>query len=297
LSVAGKVGAVTLVKGDVGLGSVENYGIATQAEAEAGTSNVKYMTPLRVFQAIAIKATAALITLTGYVKPSTTSALAAGDALNGAFGKLERALDDKAPTNVTLTDAAAADTLPVTTSATIAALLQTVRNNLKMLFSYFTSGAANKAVQLNTARVIDGVSFNGTADITHYATCSTEAATAAKVAALAGFTLQTGAVVQVLFTVTNTAASPTLNVNSTGAKPIYYRNAVITAGYLAANRLYEFVYDGAQYELVGDINVDTTYTAMTSAEGITGTATTSRVMRADYLKAIIQGTDIDGGTF
>ena len=47
-SVASKIGDVTLSKTDVGLGSVENYGIASQAEAEAGTSNVKYMTPLRV---------------------------------------------------------------------------------------------------------------------------------------------------------------------------------------------------------------------------------------------------------
>ena len=31
----------------VGLGSVQNYGIASQAEAEAGSSNAKYMTPLR----------------------------------------------------------------------------------------------------------------------------------------------------------------------------------------------------------------------------------------------------------
>lgn len=52
-SVAGKTGAVTLNKGDVGLGSVQNYPIATQAQAEAGTSNSAYMTPLRVAQAIA----------------------------------------------------------------------------------------------------------------------------------------------------------------------------------------------------------------------------------------------------
>lgn len=37
----------------IGLGNVQNYGIATQAEAEAGTANNKYMTPLRVAQAIA----------------------------------------------------------------------------------------------------------------------------------------------------------------------------------------------------------------------------------------------------
>ena len=36
----------------VGLGSVQNYGIATQVEAEAGTSDVKHMTPLKVKQSI-----------------------------------------------------------------------------------------------------------------------------------------------------------------------------------------------------------------------------------------------------
>lgn len=44
-----------VTKSQVGLGSVQNYGIATQAEAQAGTSNVKYMTPLRVNQALAGK--------------------------------------------------------------------------------------------------------------------------------------------------------------------------------------------------------------------------------------------------
>jgi len=41
-----------VTKAQVGLGSVENYGVAAQAEAEAGTVNNKYMTPLRTKQAI-----------------------------------------------------------------------------------------------------------------------------------------------------------------------------------------------------------------------------------------------------
>lgn len=49
----------------VGLGSVQNYGIATQAEAEAGSSNIKYMTPLRTAQAIAVQAVAPLNAHTG----------------------------------------------------------------------------------------------------------------------------------------------------------------------------------------------------------------------------------------
>lgn len=119
------------------------------------------------------------------------------------------------------------------------------------------SGNAGSATKLQTARNIDGVSFNGTADISHYGTCATAAATAGKVVSLASFNLVTGARVMVKFTVTNTAANPTLNVNGTGAKAIYYRGGAISAGYLAANRLYEFVYDGTNYVFVGDINVDT----------------------------------------
>lgn len=51
-SVAGKTGAVTLSSSDVGLGNVQNYGVATQSEAEAGTASNKYMTPLTTKQAI-----------------------------------------------------------------------------------------------------------------------------------------------------------------------------------------------------------------------------------------------------
>lgn len=51
-SVAGRTGAVTLAKADVGLSSVENYGVATQAQAEAGAAANVYMTPQRTMQAI-----------------------------------------------------------------------------------------------------------------------------------------------------------------------------------------------------------------------------------------------------
>lgn len=43
----------SVTKSQVGLGNVSNYGLATQAEAEAGTSSSKYMTPQRTSQAIA----------------------------------------------------------------------------------------------------------------------------------------------------------------------------------------------------------------------------------------------------
>ncbi|MEI3172714.1 MAG: hypothetical protein V8S76_01235 [Lachnospiraceae bacterium] len=131
--------------------------------------------------------------------------------------------------------------------------------------SGFITSSANvaSATKLATARAIDGVNFDGSAAITHFGTCSTAAGTAAKVVSLTSFTLVTGARITIKFTVTNTAANPTLNVNGTGAKPIVYRGSAISAGYLAANRVYEFVYDGTNYALVGDIdtNTNTTYSA------------------------------------
>lgn len=43
-----------LTKSDLGLGSVQNYGVATKAEAQAGALDTKYMTPQKTFDAIAI---------------------------------------------------------------------------------------------------------------------------------------------------------------------------------------------------------------------------------------------------
>ena len=109
-------------------------------------------------------------------------------------------------------------------------------------------------------------------DCIYFGTCSTAAGTAAKTVSCSAFSLETGSRVIVKFTVTNTAASPTLNVNSTGAKAIQYRGAAITAGYLAANRTYAFVYDGSAWQLVGDIDTDTHYTSHLYAGTSSGTA-------------------------
>ena len=149
---------------------------------------------------------------------------------------------------------------------------------------------------LSNARAIDGVNFNGSADINHYGSCSTAAETAVKTIDLTGFKLVTGAHVYVKFTVTNTAANPSLNVNSTGAKSIYYRGAAISASYLAANRTYEFIYNGTQYELVGDIdtNSNITYSAGAglSLSGTTFSLEDSGVSAGSYgPSADVSGTD------
>lgn len=115
------------------------------------------------------------------------------------------------------------------------------------------TGNASTATKLAATKTVDGVKFDGSSNVVRYCVCSTAAATAAKAVTVTNFTLVTGAVVYVKFKVTNTAANPTLNVSGTGAKAIYYQGSNITASYLTANKVFAFVYNGTQYEIVGDI--------------------------------------------
>ena len=120
------------------------------------------------------------------------------------------------------------------------------------LKSVMRSGNAASATKWANARNINGLSIDGQNNRVNYAVCSTAAATVAKVCDCAGFALITGSEITVKFSVTNTATDPTLNVNSTGAKPIYYKGSAITPGLLAENRSYTFRYNGTQYELIGE---------------------------------------------
>ena len=99
------------------------------------------------------------------------------------------------------------------------------------------------------ASVINQIKFN---DIEYaiaasaYAECSTAAGTASKTATICtdgdttntDFALTKGVSVTVKFTVNNSASNPTLNINGTGDKAIYYKGAAISASYLKANYTY-----------------------------------------------------------
>lgn len=153
-----------------------------------------------------------------------------------------------------------------------------------------------KATMLETARAIDGVQFNGTADIIHYGTCSTAAGTNPKVVDCTGFILDTGAIIYVRFTVTNSVAvaNVQLNVNNTGAKNIKYRNSNLSsAGILAANRTYCFVYDGTNYQIVGDLDSNSTYTNMSLGNGYgtcaTDGATATKVVTLSGYSLLVGG--------
>lgn len=116
------------------------------------------------------------------------------------------------------------------------------------------TSVSGSAGSLATTRYIDGISFNGSANVTRYATCSTAAATVAKTASITEgtFSLVTGARVTVKFTYANSVANPTLNIGSTGAKAIYWHGAAIASSqYWQAGAVLDFIYNGTQWDLIG----------------------------------------------
>lgn len=130
------------------------------------------------------------------------------------------------------------------------------------------SGNAGTATKLATAKAIDGISFDGTANVTRYATCSTDAATVAKIASVTAgtFNLVTGAKVTIKFNYSNTAASPTLNVNGTGDKAIYWEGVTLKPSqYWYSGAVLDFTYDGTRWNL----------------DGATGTAARVRIEKSD----------------
>ncbi|MCR5194257.1 MAG: hypothetical protein K6B71_01880 [Alphaproteobacteria bacterium] len=127
-----------------------------------------------------------------------------------------------------------------------------------------------------------------------YGTSSTAAATTQKAVSIPAITtLGVGTVIVVQPTNTSTVANSTIKLNDFAAYPMRYNNAAITTSTdsIVWNSAYPsvFVFDGTYWRFLSHgVDSNTTYSAMSVAEGQTGTATSSRVVRADYLKQIIQ---------
>ena len=111
---------------------------------------------------------------------------------------------------------------------------------------------ADSALQAHQTIEIDGVTG---AESNRYGVCATAAATVGKEVSITTgtFSLKAGATVRVKFTNANTAASPTLNVNNTGAKNIYSQGVQITTGNNKGllKGVCTFIYDGTQYHILG----------------------------------------------
>lgn len=114
-------------------------------------------------------------------------------------------------------------------------------------------------------------------------TCSSSDATASKTVSCSGFKLTSGVIVRVVFTLGNSASAPTLNVNSTGAKPIrIYRGSTLTTPFTnwASYTTLEMQYNGTYWIILGNPVVYTLNAV--SASGTTTHYRTGRIYADAY---------------
>lgn len=138
-----------------------------------------------------------------------------------------------------------------------------------------------------------------------WGTCATAAATAEKAVTLgstAGWELVAGTIVGVKFTNTNTAGTAKLNVNSSGAKQIWYNGAAYTGTEARitgwAGHVIYYMYDGTYWCFLNNdqnyVNTNTTYSAGTglSLSSTTFSLATSGASAGSYgPSANVDGTN------
>ena len=135
-----------------------------------------------------------------------------------------------------------------------------------------------------------------------YGTSSTAASTTAKKATTTNgdFVLQTGAVVRVKFSYDNTATTPTLNIDSTGAHNIKAYNTTKPDVYWKAGDVVEFTYDGTNFIMgptegqITDLNASLTqWEDITSQFTFHANKTAAKVIYNPITKRVILSAIID----
>lgn len=184
---------------------------------------------------------------------------AANDSYDLAFSKIHKAIKDtERVTAEALTDLdsrvneldelKAPKASPALTGTPTAPTAASGTNTTQIATTAFVQAAVNSG----TGSVkVDGIKGS---TINRYGVCSTAAGTAAKTVNITSGTFPTldasatGTRITIKFTNANTASTPTLNVNSKGAKGIYYKGTQITTDPSVSSVLQgicDFIYDNA----------------------------------------------------
>ncbi len=169
-------------------------------------------------------------------------------------------------------------TIPTVNNATL-----TIQKNGTNVQTFTANQSTNATANITVPTKISDLTNTSGGFIT-YCTCSTAAATAAKVVTLdsgdSNWALRKGAIIGVKFTNSNTASSVTLNVNSSGAKSIYYNNAAYTGSSNSicghANRYTFYMYDGTYWVWISDGRHDGNDNTYTTAYCSTAAGTAAK---------------------
>lgn len=106
----------------------------------------------------------------------------------------------------------------------------------------------------NTITLIENISFpiiSENVDLGQaYGVSSNNSNTAARTSSISGFKLKEGGIVAIKFTTDIDITNSSLNISSTGSKPIYYRGSALPRGTVNAGDTVTFIYDGTYYHII-----------------------------------------------
>lgn len=146
---------------------------------------------------------------------------------------------------------------------------------------------ANKSVassaKLTTARYIDGVAFDGSKNIHHFATYAESAN--AIVVSCTDFAYTNGARIQIMHGSALASGARTLNVNNLGAQHVYYMTtSPSTCPAIPAHTIVEYIYYNNNFWISG---VSTICQEMTQAHATAGSSTTGMLISPSVLSTTI----------
>lgn len=144
--------------------------------------------------------------------------------------------------------------------------------------------SAAKATALASYRLFDGVSFNGSSDVVHFALY--DSTSPAISVSCTNFQYQNGARIHIYHNQQiNSGNNKTLNVESNGAVPIRYKNSPVIPT-IPKGTIVEYIYYSNAFH-IGGLDSDTTYSSMSQSEADGGSSTTGRLISASVLSTTI----------
>lgn len=168
----------------------------------------------------------------------------------------------------------------------------TTQAGLVQLNNTLTSTSTTQALTAAQGKALSG-------KMVKYGTCSTVASTAAKTVTISGFSLVSGALAVVKFTSGNTASSPTLNINSTGARRIYRDGDDSDSLDLASGEVVLLAYDGTYYRVVDIPDASTTRAGKVLLNNTLTSTSTTQALTAAQGKALndkIPDIEVESGS-
>lgn len=113
---------------------------------------------------------------------------------------------------------------------------------------------------------------------------SSDNSNAIRTSSISGFKLKKGGTVAIKFTTDINITNPSLNINSTGSKPIYYRGSTLLRGTVNAGDTVTFIYDGTYYHIISiDKDIPDPATTAPIMDGTATIGTSGKYAKEDHV--------------